>query len=411
MSGLFGSATLEVMIALFFIYLLLSIICSSIHEIIAGVLKWRAYDLEKGIANLLCSDELGQRVLKHPLIKALGSNNTENALVKYLAGSGYAGKPSYIPSRTFTLALFDSLAPASTGTTTVSGIRDAARCMAADANDEGKQQIGTALLALIEQTRDPHMLFARVEDFKAIVKGLPETPEQQTLREQIAPARTLDEIRALAMKLPESNLRQDVLQYLDVVQVNLTTLRKNVETWYDNAMDRVSGVYKRRTQVWLVFIAFAVTLLIGADTLRIITTLSTNTALRTLLVDEASRTVSTTTAPITTPTTPATATVRANPTSTAGVGTVTPPAASPNQGAPVVWSQLAQESQLFGYGGWPASGDPRMQLGWIVRKVAGLLLTGFAVALGAPFWFDVLMKIVNLRSTGKLPGRSEPQTS
>jgi hypothetical protein len=35
---------------------------------------------------------------------------------------------------------------------------------------------------------------------------------------------------------------------------------------------------------------------------------------------------------------------------------------------------------------------------WIL-KVLGLLLTGLAVSLGAPFWFDVLNKIVVVRST------------
>jgi hypothetical protein len=31
------------------------------------------------------------------------------------------------------------------------------------------------------------------------------------------------------------------------------------------------------------------------------------------------------------------------------------------------------------------------------------LLTVFAVSLGAPFWFDLLNKLVNLRSAGKPP--------
>jgi hypothetical protein len=36
-------------------------------------------------------------------------------------------------------------------------------------------------------------------------------------------------------------------------------------------------------------------------------------------------------------------------------------------------------------------------------KVLGLLLTMGAASLGAPFWFDVLNKIVTIRSVGKAP--------
>jgi len=45
------------------------------------------------------------------------------------------------------------------------------------------------------------------------------------------------------------------------------------------------------------------------------------------------------------------------------------------------------------------SDDP---LGWLF-KVVGLLLTAFAVSQGAPFWFDTLNKLVNVRSTGDPP--------
>jgi hypothetical protein len=35
--------------------------------------------------------------------------------------------------------------------------------------------------------------------------------------------------------------------------------------------------------------------------------------------------------------------------------------------------------------------------------IIGWLLTGFAASLGAPFWFDLLNKFMNLRSAGKAP--------
>ena len=46
--------------------------------------------------------------------------------------------------------------------------------------------------------------------------------------------------------------------------------------------------------------------------------------------------------------------------------------------------------------GWPHAWD------WL-SKVMGLLLTAGAASLGAPFWFDMLNKIVSVRSAGKAP--------
>jgi hypothetical protein len=36
-------------------------------------------------------------------------------------------------------------------------------------------------------------------------------------------------------------------------------------------------------------------------------------------------------------------------------------------------------------------------------KLIGILITAFAARLGAPFWFDILKKAVNLRGTGANP--------
>jgi hypothetical protein len=42
-------------------------------------------------------------------------------------------------------------------------------------------------------------------------------------------------------------------------------------------------------------------------------------------------------------------------------------------------------------------------------KILGLLVTVLAISLGAPFWFDLLNRLVNLRSTGKPPDPRRPE--
>jgi hypothetical protein len=39
----------------------------------------------------------------------------------------------------------------------------------------------------------------------------------------------------------------------------------------------------------------------------------------------------------------------------------------------------------------------------ILIKIAGILLTSIALMLGAPFWFDLINKVVNIRAVGKKP--------
>jgi hypothetical protein len=45
--------------------------------------------------------------------------------------------------------------------------------------------------------------------------------------------------------------------------------------------------------------------------------------------------------------------------------------------------------------------------GWLL-KIIGLTITTLAVSLGAPFWFDVLKNLANMRSTGPAPQPPEP---
>ena len=63
--------------------------------------------------------------------------------------------------------------------------------------------------------------------------------------------------------------------------------------------------------------------------------------------------------------------------------------------------QLASFSLLFGYADMSKARTSEV-LFW-VEKVAGLLATTFAITMGAPFWFQLLQKLVNLRGAGPKP--------
>ena len=103
MPNVSGIAALDVLIGLFFLYFLLSIVCSSINEAIASVLNMRAGYLERGIRTLLS---------REGNVKSFYSHWRVRALIKP-PGKIFKGprKPSYIPSRTFALTLLDTFAP------------------------------------------------------------------------------------------------------------------------------------------------------------------------------------------------------------------------------------------------------------------------------------------------------------
>ena len=66
--------------------------------------------------------------------------------------------------------------------------------------------------------------------------------------------------------------------------------RKNLEGWYNDAMDRVGGWYKQKTQIIIFIVALIVCTALNIDAIKISQTLWTDIALRQALVEAASST-------------------------------------------------------------------------------------------------------------------------
>ena len=95
------SSIIELTIGLIFVYILLSLVCSSLNEIIAHITRLRARTLKKGIERLLTDENIRQDFFAHPLIKSLSVKDSTVEKVKL----------SYIPSRSFAMALIDIVTP------------------------------------------------------------------------------------------------------------------------------------------------------------------------------------------------------------------------------------------------------------------------------------------------------------
>ena len=179
-----------------------------------------------------------------------------------------------------------------------------------------------------------------------------------------------DHVRAGVVKsLPSNKASQTVLNLIDRANGNMTTARANAETWFNSAMDRLSGAYKRRIQVLTLGVSLVLTLAVGADTLAIADALYKEPSLRAAVTGAA----------------------QAAPSN----------AQTPSAGSSTSLQEANNLLQKSGFPlGWGAL--PEDLVGWI-KKVLGLLITTLAVSLGAPFWFDLLRNIANLRSSGPAP--------
>lgn len=188
------------------------------------------------------------------------------------------------------------------------------------------------------------------------------------------------------------------------------TDQQRLEAWYEQSMNRVSGWYKRTSQIRIYVLAAAVTLFMNADSLKILRTLWDNPTMSAVLVENAKERLQK---------------GRPDAESQPMVTYDNPndPTASTPTEIPERDAITAQEKQLLGQvTGW--QGDwytdwPRPQgagfWSWIwylvKERLGGWLITILAVSLGAPFWFDTLSKFMNVRSSGKPPEQAQPPPS
>ena len=199
----------------------------------------------------------------------------------------------------------------------------------------------------------------------------------------VAPAdanqpRTTASLRASVARMPDIKLRATLLNAIDSAGGDLQSARERVEHWFDDTMARVSGWYKRTAQKIIFVAGLALCCAVNGDTLMILKELWGDAALRSAAVAGAASRVQ-----------------------AASTGDSTAKEAA--------LTQAIQEIRRFNTPpiGWSREpGDVRElpdTIGAGVLKVLGLLLTAFAIVMGAPFWFDMLNNLINLRSSGNPP--------
>jgi hypothetical protein len=344
---------LDVAIGTIFVFLLFSLVVTALNEIILSALDLRAAFLKEGLQELLGAGEPGAKIgiaelLNHGLISALSRG-------KYGANpkKPTQGVPSYIPGKSFVLAILSLV--------------------------DG-DQLATDLAAL--KTK-------------------------------------LD-------ALPNTKLKHSLLALYADANGDAQRFKANIENWFNESMDRVGGWYKRKAQTCLFWLALGLAVVCNVDSLRIIRTLSTDPKLRESMVAQATSYAAEHKPPGGTPAKIETASDAASAPSPGGTSEKPTPSERIDNfknaiadlgatGIPMGWTESGGERLLdclprlgtiFSLDFWtkqlwtektPASG------GLWLAALAGWVVTALAASLGAPFWFDTLNRIIDIRANGRAP--------
>jgi len=206
------------------------------------------------------------------------------------------------------------------------------------------------------------VLHTRAQESSTAVTGVSEAHLVPDAAARLAPA-----IRALPA---ESALRRTLLVLMEESGTDIHGIKRSIEHWYNDTMQRVSGWYKRKVQISLILISLGVSLSIGVDTVSLATAFWRDPTLRASVVAAAQQTTK-------------------NSQATTNDRSVTQ--------IPTLQRELAQLTLPAGWGTRPSNTEQ-----W-ASKILGILLTTIALSLGAPFWFGFLNKLVNLRASGPKP--------
>jgi len=376
----------DIALGLVFIYLTLSLIASEIQELISTLLQWRAKHLKQSIELLMAGgSETGSEEIEKAveLVKELYGDpiiNTLNQQAKDGIEKGFRdvtktinskvskekeSAPSYIPSETFAITLLETLKipqlinhvknpSTQTNLHMILSTYKELKTGINDKNSDSYQRI-QAIYGEIEQN----------QNFQNLVNSLPER----------VPDKLINSLTVIAdrTRIKIDDLKQEVNQF-----------QKEVETWFDRSMDRASGVYKRNAKGVAILIGISIAILTNTDTFHLLNRLSRDSAIRSAITQSASQRVDFLND----------SNARMEIQKLLGDASV-----------PIGWQNINQQLDLE-----PLNTSQGNTANAVLRKIwkviamfGGWVVSGLAIAMGAPFWFDILNKVVNVRNAGPKP--------
>lgn len=216
-------------------------------------------------------------------------------------------------------------------------------------------------------------------------------------------AKALVDIVTDEKALASPSLDGPLAPFLREAQGDADKLKAALEQWYDDAMDRFGGWYKRNVQLVILAIAAVVTVGLNANSIEVARQIWAQPALRAALSSQAERLA---------------AADKPNtliPTQDSSSTDINAVLDEIDQNLPIGWTTADIDRLMFGTT-MTTGADGKTQKvaltkgerawAWI-KHVAGWLLTILALSLGAQFWFDSLGKAIGIRAAGPKPSEKQ----
>ncbi|MBN3871935.1 MAG: hypothetical protein HWQ23_17090 [Nostoc sp. JL33] len=375
----------DITLGLVFIYLILSLLASEIQELIATFLQWRAKHLKNSIellvgggseseeSDITKARNLVQKLYNDPLINTLNQQAKERVEKQFRETTKSSSKkalgekqsaPSYLASETFAITLLDTL--------------------------KIPQLINYVKHPSDEVKTNLHMILASYKELQTGINA-PNSEAYKTIQTiygdidqkfvdfvnqelpNDVPDNLINSLRVLAQRsrIKVGDLTEEINQF-----------KNEVETWFDRSMDRASGVYKRNAKGVAIIIGISIAILTNTDTFHLIKRLSQDSVIRSTITQSASQRTD----------------YIKDPEARREIEKLLG-----NASVPIGWQNINQQFELLDTSE-SNQGNVLLIRSWQVLKlICGWIVSGLAIAMGAPFWFDILNKVINVRNTGPKP--------
>ncbi|MBD2081529.1 hypothetical protein [Leptolyngbya sp. FACHB-17] len=246
--------------------------------------------------------------------------------------------------------------------------------------------------AVKDLTPEEQKMYTEYQSYKKIRDGLSRLPD------------TVKESMSILARRAQTRVQR--------TENEINQFRDEVATWFDRSMSRASGVYKRNVKGIALMLGLVLATATNADTFHMSSRLAGDDSLRRVITNRAAE-VTTQNAQ--------------NPVITQAQ--LNELKAATDQALqdipfPIGWSPANLTRQLgcqtvSGTATWNdaynrcfasqqsvAAPNPLSLLLGLLQMIAGWAVSGLAIAMGAPFWFDLLGKLVNVRNSGGKPKRT-----
>ncbi|MBD2277430.1 MULTISPECIES: hypothetical protein [Nostocales] len=165
----------------------------------------------------------------------------------------------------------------------------------------------------------------------------------------------------------------------------ITLLRREIENSFDSSMERAGGVYKRNAKGVAIIIGITLAITTNADTFHIINRLSKDSLLREIIINQAVK-------------------VAPQDSNPSDINKIDPNEILKEVELPIGWTSANVQQQINSTK-YRVNGLPVFS---VLSMIAGWFVSGIAIAMGAPFWFDLLGKVMNVKNAGK-KGKQSPK--